>query len=79
MNCRELSDFLMDYYNGDLPEESRVQFEMHLSKCGNCETYFVQYQLTIKAGKMACDETSDHIKAVPEDLIKAVLAARAKA
>jgi predicted anti-sigma-YlaC factor YlaD len=79
MNCRELSEFLMDYCNGDLPEESRVLFEAHLNKCGNCETYFVQYKVTIKAGQMACDDKGDEIKAIPEDLIKAVLAARAKA
>jgi anti-sigma factor RsiW len=79
MNCRELADFLMDYYNGDLPEDARIQFELHMSKCGSCETYFVQYQVTVKAGKIACDEMSDEMKAVPEDLIKAVLAARQKA
>jgi anti-sigma factor RsiW len=77
MKCRELADFLMDYVNGDLPADSRAQFELHLSKCSNCEAYLVQYKVTIQAGQMACEELSEAM-VLPEDLIKAVLAAKAK-
>ena len=79
MKCRELAEFLYDYVSGDLPQDSRVHFEFHLSKCKNCHAYLVQYELTIKAGKIACDEMSDEMRAIPDDLVKAVLAARAKA
>jgi anti-sigma factor RsiW len=79
MKCRELAEFLYDYVSGELPQESRVHFEFHLSKCKNCHAYLVQYEVTIKAGKIACGEMSDEMRAVPEDLVKAVLAARAKA
>lgn len=78
MKCRELAEFLYDYVSGELPEESRVHFEFHLSKCKNCHAYLVQYEVTIKAGKIACDEMSDEMRAIPDDLVKAVLAARAK-
>lgn len=77
MKCRELADFLMDYVSGDLPQESRVHFEFHLSKCKNCHEYLVQYEITIKAGRIACDELSDELpQNIPDDLVKAVLAAR---
>jgi len=59
MKCRELAEFLMDYVSGELPQESRTHFEFHLSKCKNCHEYLVQYEVTIKAGKIACDEMSD--------------------
>ena len=37
----------------------------------------MQYQMTIKAGKIACGDLSDELPAdIPEDLVKAVLAAR---
>ena len=78
MKCRELAEFLSDYVNGELPQESRTHFEFHLSKCTNCHQYLVQYEVTIKAGKIACDEMSDEMGAMPEELIKAVLLARSK-
>ena len=77
MKCRELADFLFEYVSGELPNESRVHFEFHLSKCKNCHEYLVQYEMTIKAGKIACGELSDELPAnMPDDLVKAVLAAR---
>ena len=78
MKCRELAEFLYEYVSGDLPAENREHFEFHLSKCKNCHEYLVQYQVTIKAGRIACDEMSDEMGAMPEELIKAVLLARAK-
>ena len=38
----------------------------------------MQYEVTIKAGKIACDEMSDEMGAIPDDLVKAVMAARSK-
>ena len=78
MKCRELAEFLSDYVNGELAEESRVHFEFHLSKCTNCHEYLVQYEVTIKAGKIACDEMSDEMGPMPDELVKAVLASRPK-
>jgi anti-sigma factor RsiW len=77
MKCRELAEFLMDYVGDELSQESRAQFEFHLSKCTNCAAYLIQYQVTIKAGKIACDEMSDEMMLIPDDLVKAVLAAKA--
>ena len=77
MKCRELAAFLMDYVSGELPAESRAHFEFHLSKCKNCHEYLVQYEITIKSCKIACGEMSDELPAdIPDDLVKAVLAAR---
>jgi anti-sigma factor RsiW len=78
MKCRELAEFLYEYVSGDLPAERREHFEFHLSKCKNCHEYLVQYQVTIRAGKIACDEMSDEMGPMPEELIKAVLASRTK-
>ena len=78
MKCRELAEFLYEYVSGDLPVESREHFEFHLSKCKNCHEYLVQYEVTIKAGKIACDEMSDEMGAMPDELVKAVLASRTK-
>lgn len=77
MKCRELAEFLMEYVSGELPAENRAHFELHLTRCRNCHEYLAQYESTIKAGKIACGEASDELPDnVPEDLVKAVLAAR---
>ena len=77
MKCRELAEFLMDYVSGELPEENRSHFEFHLARCGNCREYLIQYEGCVKAGRIACGEMSDELPAdVPEDLVRAVLAAR---
>ena len=77
MKCLELAEFLFEYVSGDLPTERREHFEFHLSKCTNCHEYLVQYQMTIKVGKIACGEMSDELPVdIPEELVKAVLAAR---
>ncbi|HYE88669.1 MAG TPA: zf-HC2 domain-containing protein [Vicinamibacterales bacterium] len=78
MKCRELAEFLNDYVSGELAHETRTHFEFHISKCKNCHEYMVQYQVVIKAGKIACDELSDEMPPMPEELIKAVLASRPK-
>lgn len=76
MKCRELAEFLMDYVSGDLPEEARAHFELHLSRCHNCHEYLEQYESTIKAGKIACGDDQSLPANVPEDLVKAILEAR---
>ena len=76
MKCRELAEFLLEYVSGELTQETRVHFELHLTRCKNCHEYLVQYQSTIKAGKISCDEMSDELPPIPEDLVKAVMAAR---
>lgn len=78
MKCRDLAEFLNDYVSGELPQDSRAHFEYHLSKCKNCHEYMVQYEVTTRAGKIACGEMSDEMPAMPEGLIRAVLAARQK-
>jgi anti-sigma factor RsiW len=77
VKCRELAEFLFEYVSGELAVERREHFELHLGRCRNCHEYLVQYEMTIKAGKVACGELSDELpENIPDDLVKAVLAAR---
>ena len=43
MNCRDLSRFLDEYVAGELPPTVASEFELHISRCGNCDTYLLQY------------------------------------
>jgi anti-sigma factor RsiW len=77
VTCREFADFMMDYLSNELAAESRTQFEYHLSLCINCRKYLRCYEETVKLGKRAFDDEDSALPAdVPNDLVKAILAAR---
>jgi anti-sigma factor RsiW len=77
VTCREFADFMMDYLSNELAAESRTQFEHHLGLCVNCWKYLRSYEETVKLGKRAFDDEDSALPAeVPEDLVKAILAAR---
>jgi anti-sigma factor RsiW len=70
VNCREVSGFLHDYIEGELPEDVRSEFERHLDACTNCHEYLAQYRKTIERSKALGRRDEP---AIPEDLVKAVL------
>ena len=77
MTCRQFADFMMDYVSGELSSESRAEFQYHLSLCGNCRRYLAGYQETVKLGKRAFEDDDAIVPSqVPEELVKAILAAR---
>ena len=77
MTCRELADFIMDYLSDDMSSETRRVFEHHLGLCGNCRKYLTSYEETVKLGKRAFEGDRVTLPTdVPEELVKAILAAR---
>ena len=77
MTCREFTDFIADYLAGEIPEDVRRTFAEHLEICENCRRYLSGYQETVTLGRHAFDDDSAPLpRDVPEDLIRAVLAAR---
>ena len=79
MTCREFADFIADYLSGELPGESLAQFEHHLTLCPNCQRYLDAYRATVKLGKAAFADGGAAVPHdVPEDLVKAILAALSK-
>ena len=77
MTCSEFADFMADYLSGELPAGVRAQFDHHLDICTNCVKYLDGYKAAISLGKAAFDERDSAVPAdVPDDLVKAILAAR---
>jgi anti-sigma factor RsiW len=77
MTCRELADFLMDYVNEDLAADVRAAFDRHLLLCPNCVAYVKTYRTTIELGRRAfTDDEADAGTEVPDELVRAILAAR---
>lgn len=80
MTCREFAGFMMDYRSGELPPAVRAAFEHHLRLCPNCQRYLVSYEETVSLGQHAFDDDEAAVPAeVPEQLVKAILAARRSA
>ena len=71
--CEEVITFLWAYLAGELPAEKVFEFERHLSVCPSCVNYIETYKKTVELsrGTFEADEED-----VPEDLMRAVMAAR---
>jgi anti-sigma factor RsiW len=78
MNCREFTEFLMAYLDGELPEDERSAFDYHLHGCQSCVNYMESYRATVELGRAACSEDAAIPDDVPESLVQAILAARKK-
>jgi len=77
MTCREFTDFLMAYLDGELPPEQHAQFRQHLDRCPPCVGYLRSYELTVRLERVAFVEPDVAAsESVPEELVRAVLAAR---
>ena len=77
MTCKELTDFLGDYLEGDLPPAGRREFESHLADCTACVEYVRSYEETIRLGRGALKPSDEGTpEDVPPELIAAILAAR---
>jgi len=79
MTCRELIDFLGAYLDGELSQEVRLRFDEHLAGCPECSAYLETYRATVRFTRGAFRDLYGPVPAdVPEDLVKAILAARRK-
>ena len=77
ITCRQFEDFILAYLEGELPERQKFVFELHLKVCRECRDYLAAYRRTIEISKRAFEEPDQPVPDdVPEDLVKAILAAR---
>jgi anti-sigma factor RsiW len=77
LTCREFADFLMAYEDGELSAAERARFDAHLEDCPDCVVYLASYRATVALGRKAFeDEDAAASTRVPEELVRAVLAAR---
>ena len=48
MTCRELTELLLEYIQGELDPDLREHISRHLSLCPPCEAYVDTYRITIQ-------------------------------
>jgi len=73
ISCSEFEDFILAYLDDALPPQKKFLFESHLKLCRECRAYLKAYRASV-----ALTEAQKEVplEDVPEDLIKAALAAR---
>lgn len=77
LTCRELTDFLARYVDGALTPEEQKAFERHLAMCRPCRAFVESYRKTIDLERTAFAEPDAPVPdEVPEELVRAILAAR---
>jgi len=78
LTCREVTNLLADYLEGDLPKGVRGRFDSHLAGCSSCVSYAWSYQEGVRLARKA--SATDLATVAPaealEALIRAILAAR---
>ncbi len=47
INCEELTRLLIDYVDGNLPDEDRIRLDGHFKDCPNCFSMMKTYRKTI--------------------------------
>lgn len=77
ITCQQFEDFILAYLEGELPKRQQFVFELHLKICLECRDYLAAYRRTVEVSKRAFEEPEQPVPdEVPEDLVKAILAAR---
>ena len=78
MKCREFVEFVMEYLDGTRGESERRVFEEHVELCPPCVNYLTSYRETVRLGHSVCAPDDEIPSDVPEELVQAILSARAK-
>ena len=48
LRCKELTELVTDYLEGQLPPAQRVSVSLHLSSCQHCRAYLSQMKSLVK-------------------------------
>lgn len=76
MRCQTVIDeFLRDYFDRKLSLGERFRFRLHLAHCRRCRLYLDSYGKTVALTK-AANANPAEAREVPEELVKAILAAQ---
>ncbi len=79
ITCQEVVEHLMAYVNNELAVDERAALDAHLAVCPECVTFLKNYEQTIRFELAAFEHPEQIIEeSIPESLIQAILAARAK-
>jgi len=63
LSCKDITDLLTEYLEGQMSFADRMQIKMHLAMCGHCRNYADQLRLTVDScGEIPHPEVDDHLE-----------------
>jgi plasmid stability protein len=63
MKCSNINNYLLDYFENNLSNQERIEFESHIKECDNCSKKFMQFEeLNNKIAKTNPIESSEFFK-----------------
>jgi hypothetical protein len=78
ITCAEFERFVVDHYEGELGARERRLFARHMALCPRCRVDWEAYCKAVALGRrLFTEEARDDPAPVHEELVAAVLAARA--
>jgi anti-sigma factor RsiW len=78
ISCAEFEGFILAYLEGNLSTRQQSIFEFHLQACPHCQNYLEAYRRAVAISKKVFEFPHAPVpKEVPEELIQAILRARA--
>ena len=79
LTCREMDEFMVDYFDGSLPTGARLSFDLHLRLCPACREYVRGYRRSMELTREAFEDPDEPVPSdVPAALVSAILDARRK-
>ena len=76
ITCKDFTDFIGRYLDGELSEEEAAAFSGHMGICPSCIDYLESIKTVQGCCKGMCDENDEIPEDVPEKLIQAILKAK---
>lgn len=63
LSCKDITELLTEYLEGEMSLAGRVQVRMHMTMCGHCRTYLKQLKLTIDScGRIPPPEITEDLR-----------------
>ncbi len=80
IDCITFEGFILDYFDGTLTFRQKFVFDLHLLMCRECRVYLKEYKaaMDLAASQKNVDFSDMDMGEVPEDLVKAIVAATKK-
>jgi anti-sigma factor RsiW len=71
LRCRDISDLLLDYVDGELPPAVRRQLDEHLTDCPGCLGFLNTYRHTVSvAHDLRCEDIPPELQAKLRSFLK---------
>lgn len=78
LTCGEFEEFVQAYHDDELSAQQRRIFDRHMHMCPMCEVSFQSYLRAVEMGRKVCaSEDAAAPDDLPEELVRAILEARA--